>query len=166
MAEPQRNDEAHFCSVLLSSQILLALSGIQCKLATPDSTTSLKKRLRVLSKGIDGRLRARKLNKHKLTAADLPLAYKQANGEFSVLAKLSDKQALVQRVNGPMPELISSQQLDAEWAGEVIQYHESTSRFDVSWFIPEFVRHKRVFTQVLLLSLLLQLLALTNYIVL
>lgn len=55
---------------------------------------------------------------------------------------------------------ISRCSLLLQLSGEVIRLSGPALRFDVSWFIPEFTRHRRQLSEVLVLSLLLQILAL------
>ncbi|MFS1902018.1 ABC transporter transmembrane domain-containing protein [Vibrio lentus] len=79
-----------------------------------------------------------------------------------MLARLSDDQALIQRHHEHAPQVISRTTLQEAWAGQVIQYHESGRQFDIRWFIPEFLRHKKLLSSVLFFSFLLQLLALIS----
>lgn len=92
----------------------------------------------------------------------LPLAWRNQSGEFMLLARLSDTQALVQRPSMPTPDMLDRQQLAEQWSGEVIRLRQSGLRFDLSWFVPELLRHRRILGEVLLCSLLLQVLALAT----
>ncbi|CCN45280.1 conserved membrane hypothetical protein [Vibrio nigripulchritudo MADA3029] len=147
-------------SALASSQFLLKLEGNPYKMPTEHSGSSLKSILKNVSKESGGQLRLKRLKEKKLTAAELPLAYRRKSGGFVVLAKLSDKQALVQHPHQTSPEVIPIETLQEEWTDQVIQYRESGSKFDISWFIPEFVRHRKLFSEILVISLFLQMLAL------
>ena len=152
--------DAFFQSAVESSQILLRLMGITCSLPTQQQEKCLKSWLKKTSDKTDGQLRLKKLSEEKLTTAHLPLAYQTKDGKFVVLARLSEDQALIQKADESAPEVISRQDLKQQWAGQTIQYHQSGGKFDISWFIPEFVRHRKLLGEVLFFSLLLQLLAL------
>ncbi|MCG9555761.1 type I secretion system permease/ATPase [Vibrio sp. Isolate31] len=160
MVRAYLKDDTLVKSALVSSQFLLKLEGNPYKMPVEHSGSSLKSILQKVSKESGGQLRLKRLKEKKLTAAELPLAYKQKSGGFVVLAKLSDKQALVQHPHQASPEVIPIETLQDEWTDQVIQYHESGSKFDISWFIPEFVRHRKLFSEILVISLFLQMLAL------
>ncbi|OWO80000.1 type I secretion system permease/ATPase [Photorhabdus luminescens] len=98
----------------------------------------------------------------KLTPKLLPLAFRDKQGGFVVLARLSTDQALIQSPYAVSPEMLPINELEARWSGEVIQLREASLRFDVSWFIPAFIHHRRLLGEVLLFSLMLQLLALVT----
>ncbi len=68
----------------------------------------------------------------------------------------------MQDAESASPEVISTAELAEKWSGEVIRLQGPSLRFDISWFIPEFIRHRRLFSEVLLFSLMLQLLALAT----
>ncbi|WP_281560656.1 type I secretion system permease/ATPase [Thalassomonas sp. RHCl1] len=101
-----------------------------------------------------------KLTQKKLSKDDLPLVYRDKSGKFALLVKLSQEHALVQFTDKPTPSQLSLEALQQSWGGEVITLAGPAMRFDVSWFIPEFIRHRKLFSQVILFSLMLQLLAL------
>ena len=102
-----------------------------------------KKLAKKTSDKTDGQLRLKKLSEEKLTTAHLPLAYQTKDGKFVVLARLSEDR-LIQKADESEPEVISRQDLKQQWAGQTIQYHQSGGKFDISWFIPEFVRHRKL----------------------
>ncbi|MNJ17582.1 Toxin RTX-I translocation ATP-binding protein [compost metagenome] len=99
---------------------------------------------------------------NKLTSKLLPLAWRNQRGDFVVLARLSDTQALIQSPSADTPQILERDDLAAQWSGEVIRLHQGRLRFDLTWFVPELLRHRRVWGEVLLCSLLLQVLALAT----
>ncbi|WDE02306.1 peptidase domain-containing ABC transporter [Thalassomonas actiniarum] len=103
-----------------------------------------------------------KLTHKKLSKDNLPLVYRDKSGKFALLVKLSQEHALVQFTDKPTPSQLSLEELQQSWGGEVITLAGPAMRFDVSWFIPEFIRHRKLFSQVILFSLMLQLLALVT----
>lgn len=110
--------------------------------------------------GVD--LRLRRLDLRALKPQMLPLAWRTCAGDYLLLARLSQTQALVQSPLSSTPQIISCEQLAQAWTGEVIRLRQGGLRFDLSWFIPELLRHRRILGEVLLCSLLLQVLALAT----
>lgn len=97
----------------------------------------------------------------KLTEKKLPLAFQSKSGDFYILAKLSKEQGLVQRcTSGAEPKIISLEELQQLWSNTVIRFTKSEHKFDIRWFIPEFVRFRRLFSEILFFSFFIQLLAL------
>tara|TARA_R110001606_G_scaffold173508_1_gene319803 strand:+ start:57 stop:1964 length:1908 start_codon:yes stop_codon:yes gene_type:complete len=92
----------------------------------------------------------------------LPIAYLQKGGDFVILARVTDEQALIQRPDSMTPEILTHDTLKAQWSGEVVSLQDVKQRFDISWFIPEFIRHRKLIGEVLLFSLMLQVLALAT----
>ncbi|WP_372880610.1 peptidase domain-containing ABC transporter [Psychromonas sp.] len=141
--------------------ILLQLNGIKLVPIEFDvSYTKLTQYLKQLSKQYGLSLKQSKIKWNKLQADNLPLTFETLDGEHIVLAKMDAEKALIQKVDKGAPEIISIDELEALWSNRVIIVPENKLRFDVSWFIPEFVRFKGLLGEVLILSLFLQLLAL------
>lgn len=108
------------------------------------------------------KLRVERLPLASLAASVLPLAIRRRAGDFVVLARLNDVQALLQSPSAIVPEIISRERLVQEWTGEVIRIRQARLRFDLSWFLPALRQHRRLLAEVLGLSLLLQVLALVT----
>ncbi|WP_146155044.1 hypothetical protein [Photobacterium lipolyticum] len=79
-----------------------------------------------------------------------------------MLAWITEEQALIQVPDAPLPQVLSLEEWQAQWSGEVVALQGAALCFDVSWFIPEFVCHRKLIGEVLLFSLMLQLLALAT----
>ena len=111
--------------------------------------------------------RATRLKLQKLDQESLPILAEDRNGGFFVLAKLNDSHALIQSP-GKQPELLTREQLDACWAGDAVLLASRAAlageerKFDFTWFLPAIVKYRRLFGQVLLASLFLQLFALVT----
>lgn len=97
-----------------------------------------------------------------LKRKSLPIIFQKDSGDFILLAKISDSQALLQNPFCTSPEIISLDDLSKQWSGVTIGYAITSSKFDISWFLPEFLRHKNVLINVLFLSLTLQLMGLIS----
>lgn len=151
-------DTALACCRLLVQLIKGAVADVMHVSAEPNVRHAVKSYGRTV--GAD--LRLERLALGKLSANMLPLAWRTREGEFVVLARLSDTQALVQRPFASTPDVIERNQLSRDWGGEVIRLRERGFRFDLAWFIPEVMQHRRVLGEVLLCSLVLQILALAT----
>ncbi len=86
------------------------------------------------------------------------MAFRDREGKFVLLARINEDKALLQYADTEQPKIIDRAELNDLW-GELCLLCKQ-SRFDIRWFIPAFLRHRNQLVQVLLLSLLLQLLAL------
>lgn len=144
----------------LCFDILLKLNGINAIPKKIEKCCNLKQLVKQFSKDQGVKLKQSKIKWHKLTDKDLPLTFETVNGEFIVLAKMSEEKALVQKPNTNAPEVLSIDELERLWSGNVIALSENSLSFDITWFIPEFVRYKGLLSEVLVLSLFLQVLAL------
>jgi len=106
----------------------------------------------------------------RLAQAPLPAIAIAKAGEYSVVAKHwagSIPKLLVYRP-GNAPEVLSVREFEASWTGEMIYLAargsraRESGRFDFSWFIPAVVKYRRLLGEVLLMSLVLQVIALAT----
>ncbi|MFA4730594.1 ABC transporter transmembrane domain-containing protein, partial [Vibrio vulnificus] len=79
-----------------------------------------------------------------------------------ILAKANKDKCLVQRPNKESPEVVSYHELNSTWNKKSLEIKQAQARFDITWFIPEFLQHKRVLSEILLFSFVLQILALIS----
>ncbi|MFP3120165.1 type I secretion system permease/ATPase [Rickettsia sp. R2] len=155
------------------SQLLLQLAGIKTtedtaplsnmsnnRLYNHASSSSIDSSLKELSKTYGVKLKQKKLTYKKLTVKSLPLAFLATDGEYRVLAKMDQDNGLVQHPFKSNAELWSKDQLRHSWSGKVIILSAPLLKFDLAWFIPAFWQHRRMLAEILLFSLILQLLAL------
>uniref|UniRef100_UPI000C83A097 peptidase domain-containing ABC transporter n=1 Tax=Vibrio splendidus TaxID=29497 RepID=UPI000C83A097 len=68
----------------------------------------------------------------------------------------------IQRPNKEAPEVISYNELNSIWNHKWIEIKQAQSRFDITWFIPEFLKHKKILGEIFLFSFVLQILALIS----
>lgn len=121
---------------------------------------------KAFAKALKLKVKVAKCEYKKLSQDQLPLAFASKDGEYFVLAKIADGKALIQHPDKPQPEIIPVDKLAEIWAGKIISVSGekrqagATRRFDITWFIPEFVRFRRLLGEVLLASVFLQTLAL------
>ncbi|MFA0019953.1 peptidase domain-containing ABC transporter, partial [Vibrio splendidus] len=79
-----------------------------------------------------------------------------------ILAKSNKDKCLIQRPNKEAPEVISYNELNSIWNHKWIEIKQPQSRFDITWFIPEFLKHKKILGEIFLFSFVLQILALIS----
>ncbi|UPR58326.1 type I secretion system permease/ATPase [Vibrio sp. ED004] len=126
------------------------------------TSSPFKKQLAQFSRAQKVSAKLKQVAYQKLNAQQLPLIFRLKSGKFALLAKVSTEHALVQFTDNSAPSQLTLAELEQEWSGEVIVLLGPALRFDVSWFIPEFIRHRKLFSQVIVFSLMLQLLALVT----
>jgi len=107
----------------------------------------------------------------RLEHAPLPAVAQARDGHFFIVARIDTTQAearvLIQHP-GDAPRIISVQTLLTQWTGQLLfftskaSYAGDMAKFDFSWFIPALVKYRKTFGEVLMVSLMLQVLALVT----
>lgn len=113
----------------------------------------------------------------RLDKAPWPAIARHQDGRFFVIAKFdpgvnpetgeSRPKVLIQHAGSP-PEVLGIEDLLAQWTGEVIFFTSKASfsgalaKFDFTWFIPAIVKYRRLLGEILLVSLVLQLIGLVT----
>jgi ATP-binding cassette, subfamily B, bacterial HlyB/CyaB len=100
--------------------------------------------------------------------APLPAIAPAQDGTYCVVAKYesSPRQRLLVYRPGSPPEIVSLDEFSAEWSGQLIYVSSGVAsagavpRFDFSWFIPAVIKYRRLLGEVLLISLVLQIIGL------
>ena len=94
----------------------------------------------------------------------LPALANGPDGWF-LLGRVSGEEALIQRPGGQI-EQMTRERLEALWSGELILITTregvagAAGKFDVTWFIPQVVKYRRLIGEVLVITLLINLLGL------
>lgn len=109
----------------------------------------------------------------QLSKTPLPAIVKTKTGDFVILARVAESEAggldklLIHDVRDTSPKIINSEAFEELWAGELILLTRRTGlkeslqqAFDITWFIPSFVKYRRLFGEILIASFFLQLFAL------
>lgn len=105
---------------------------------------------------------------NRLQHITLPAVGCDTEGEFFIIAKLDQAKVLVQDPSKEAPQVLTLQALAQKWTGELLLIRSqaggtsSTSRFDFTWFVPAIIKYRKLLGEVLLASLMLQLLALVT----
>ena len=124
----------------------------------------------------------------RLTKAPLPAVAQAVDGEFFILARIiepvvqaesPDPQVIDETVDSPKtkvliqkagqpPSVISLEEFLLLWTGELIFFTSKASfagamaKFDFTWFIPAIVKYRKLLSEILLISLALQLIGLVT----
>lgn len=104
----------------------------------------------------------------KLQALQTPLIAQDNDGSFFVLAALQEGELMIQRPSESQPSVLDPDAFQALWSGRVIlaakraRLSAGSGRFDFSWFIPAILKYRKLFYEVLIASLFLQLFALVT----
>ena len=108
--------------------------------------------------------KASKADHAQLMRLPMPLLANGPAGWF-VIGRAGGEEVLVQRPGGPV-EKLSPAALEERWVGEIMLITTragpmgAAGRFDVTWFVPQIVRYRRLIGEVLLITLALNLLGL------
>ncbi|WP_409312345.1 type I secretion system permease/ATPase [Pseudomonas putida] len=108
----------------------------------------------------------RSVDPARLQHTPLPAIAVDTRGEYFIIARVEGEQVLVQDPHSRAPQALTLAELVVRWSGELIlvrsdaQLPLGLSRFDFTWFIPALVKYRRLFGEVLVVSLVIQILAL------
>jgi subfamily B ATP-binding cassette protein HlyB/CyaB len=113
----------------------------------------------------------------RLDKAPWPAIAQYQDGRFFVIAKYDPgihpetgevrPKVLIQHAGQP-PEVLGIEDLFAQWTGEVIfftskaNFSGALAKFDFTWFIPAIVKYRKLLGEILLVSLVLQLIGLVT----
>ncbi len=151
----------HIQSALACSELLLKLAGVAVSEDVLSSSHQhIHTGLQALNKTYRVKLKQKTLKFRKLSAKDAPLAFLATDGTYRILVKIDQTQVLIQHPYKPHSEIWSMEQLCNHWSGQLIVLTDRSLKFNWSWFIPAFWQHRRILTEVLCFSFVLQLLAL------
>jgi subfamily B ATP-binding cassette protein HlyB/CyaB len=117
------------------------------------------------------RAKSVKQDPSRLERAPLPAVGMAPDGKFFIVAKFDDTpnegRVLIQRP-GEAPTVVPLERFLATWTGSLIFFTSKASfagemaRFDFTWFIPAVIKYRKTLGEVLLISLVLQLIGLVT----
>ncbi|MGL4752018.1 peptidase domain-containing ABC transporter [Aeromonas veronii] len=99
---------------------------------------------------------------NRIDRLPLPAILLTHSDEGFVLASLQGEQALILDPVHGVTQIISREELLARWSGNLILVQDSSALFSIRWFIPAFLQQKQLLCEILLFSLILQILALIS----
>ncbi len=104
----------------------------------------------------------------RLENTPLPAIGIDNQGRFFIIAKAEKGKALVFQYEKQRTEVVSFDELQTLWTGEIILIRSQSSlkaefaRFDFTWFIPAIIKYRKLLSEVLISSFALQLFALVT----
>jgi subfamily B ATP-binding cassette protein HlyB/CyaB len=111
-----------------------------------------------------------KQDPRRWSRAPLPAIGMEKDGSYCVIAKYehsTNPQLLIYRPSAS-PELIAVNDFATAWSGELIYLapkvgtSSKAARFDFTWFIPAVIKYRRLLAEVLIISLVLQIIGLAT----
>ncbi|WP_440467047.1 type I secretion system permease/ATPase [Pseudomonas sp. YH-1] len=102
----------------------------------------------------------------RLAQTPLPAIARSNDGDYFIIARIDQGKALIQSPLVQRPEIISQEELESRWSGELLLFRSEASqaselsRFDFTWFIPAIVKYRKLLGEVLVASFVLQIFAL------
>ncbi len=108
----------------------------------------------------------RQTDPKRLAHMPLPALAADRQGGYFIIARVEGEQVLVQDPRVCAPQTWTLVELKQRWAGELILVRSDAplprglERFDLTWFIPAVVKHRKLLGEVLLVSFIIQILAL------
>lgn len=116
------------------------------------------------SLGLKAKLSKQKIDRLSLIA--LPALVWREDGQHFVLAKIDGDRYLIQDLELGKPVILSKEEFSLRYSGQVILVASRASilgqlaKFDFTWFIPAVIKYRRIFLEVLGVSVVIQLFAL------
>jgi ATP-binding cassette, subfamily B, bacterial HlyB/CyaB len=120
-----------------------------------------------IAKGLGLKARLSRSSVRRIQALSLPVIARSRAGGFFVIGRRTENGVLVGHAGGP-PIAWTLDELEREWTGEILlvtkrdRLLRQAGRFGLSWFIPVVRRFARVLSEVLIISVFIQLVALVS----
>ncbi|WP_277432405.1 type I secretion system permease/ATPase [Vibrio sp. 1180_3] len=127
-----------------------------------DKNNNFEDELEIIKNKNNVRIHIRDSMSNRIDKIKTPSILFNTQGLPFILAKANKGVFLIQNPNKENPEVVTYAQLNSIWNKKWIEIKQSQSRFDITWFIPEFLQHKKVLSEILLFSFVLQILALIS----
>ena len=114
--------------------------------------------------GLKAKVSAQKLD--RLHMAALPALVWREDGQHFILAKVDDERYLIQDLQQGRPVILTKEEFTGRYSGVLILVASrasilgSLAKFDFTWFIPAVIKYRRIFMEVLAVSVVIQLFAL------
>jgi ATP-binding cassette, subfamily B, bacterial HlyB/CyaB len=122
----------------------------------------------ICAKRLGLKARSIKTSWERLPQTPLPGIAVLHDRRFLLLAKASRDKIIVQFPGAPAPALMSQAEFESMWTGRIVLMTKRTAltdltrRFDVSWFFGAVHKYRHLLTEVLVVSLFLQMVALVS----
>ncbi len=104
----------------------------------------------------------------RLDKCPLPGVGRSQAGQFMIVVKAQDDQVVLRDPEARENRTISRAEFETNWSDELVLFTSRASiaselkQFDFSWFIPAIIKYRRLLTEVLIVSLVIQLFGLVT----
>ena len=104
----------------------------------------------------------------RLTMTPLPAIARLRDGRFIIIARADAERVLINDPVQAVSNVLPREEFERQWSGALILITKRASlsdqmrEFNISWFIPAIYKYRRIFSEVLIASFFLQLLALVS----
>lgn len=147
-------------------QIPMSIEQIKHKFAI--QSVMSKTQLLLAAKEIGFKAKATKKPISRLAFVHLPVLVWRDDGQHFILAKMDNehRRFLIHDLATNQPLVLSEEDFNTRYSGEIIQFASRASlmgqlaKFDFTWFIPAVVKYRKIFVEVLFVSVILQIFAL------
>lgn len=160
-------DTGLICLVMLARFHSVAASADQLAHEfTPPGSQFGSAELLLAARKLGLKAKSVKTRVERLAQTPLPAIARGNEGDYFIVARIDQGKALIQSPLVQRPEIISLEDLQARWTGELLLFRSeasqasSLSRFDFTWFIPAIVKYRKLLGEVLVASFVLQIFAL------
>ncbi|MCC8980851.1 type I secretion system permease/ATPase [Bradyrhizobium acaciae] len=120
-----------------------------------------------IARGVGLKAQAVPASVERLKALSLPVIARCQDGTFFVIGRWAEADIMVGLGGGP-PVRWTMDELEQKWTGEIVLFAKrdqlpgEVTRFGLRWFIPVIKRFSRILTEVLVISVFIQLVALAS----
>lgn len=104
----------------------------------------------------------------RLHLLSLPAVVWREDGKHFILARIDEARFLIQDLESGRPVVLSQEEFEKRFSGRLILVASRASvlgalaKFDFTWFIPAVIKYRRIFLEVLAVSVVIQLFALVT----
>lgn len=166
MSQTAPPDSGLVCLVMLAQLHEIAVDAKQIEHDYRQEQDLTDVELCRIAKNIGFKSRISKVKTSRLQHLPLPLIAKDLTGQFFIIAQVTSTEALIYHPLVGKNQQVSLDLLEQNWSGDVIQMvsrdslKAASAKFDFTWFIPAIIKHRKLLGEVLLISFIIQLLAL------
>ncbi len=120
------------------------------------------------AKRLDFKTRRARFKLNRLSKAPVPVIAEMSDGTFVILHEVHKDKIIINDPRSTKLIELTPADFEKQWSGHLILLTTRANvtgamrRFDLSWFIPEIVRYRRLLKEVLLATLFVQILALLS----
>lgn len=163
----QSSDSGVACLVMLARYHDIAISPEQLRhsFATDGRPLTAAQILQAFQH-VGLKTKLRRTDPRRLVHMPLPAMAADGQGGYFIIARMEGERVLVQDPKMCSPQTWTLAELSQRWDGELILVRsdaplpQGLERFDLTWFIPAIVKHRKLLGEVFLVSLVIQVLAL------